>query len=196
MSTTPQGLSTHGGGLNSPASSSSFPDVSATESASTPQDSTGLPTRKRRLECLVGSCKFDLFSPTRLSVEELMSVLLEFLTAKNNCSGIKNSVLVGTKAPSRAPSRGHSGATWSFLSQSNSADLSLVEAIQTPPVRSSYTRLLQEYSLRLSSPTLIRSTLPLGSSIPRVRLCSLTSYLDSGVFVYSGCLLFAVGITE
>ena len=190
MSITPQGLLTHGGGLNSPASSSSFPDVSATESVGTPQGLTGLPTRKRRLDCLVGSCKFDLFSPTRLSVEELMSVLLEFLTAKNDCSGIKNSVLVGAKAHQKKSSR----TAWSFLAASNSADLSLAEAIQTSSVRSSHTRLLREYSLRLSSPTLVRSTLPLGSSVPRVRLCSLTSYLDSGVFVYSGCLLFAVKI--
>ena len=188
---TPQGLSTHEGGLSTTASNPLSLILSETPQQYTPQESSGLPIHERRLDCLVGSVRFTLLSPTRLSVEDLMSVLLEFLTAKNEYSCIKNSFFVGANVVGSGANVVSSGAN-SASSAANtrvpgnslvSVDRSLVGKTKSLP---------SCVTVSFRSFQVLGLSLPCSSFSSVVRLCGLTESIEEGYFVYSGSLVFTI----
>ena len=188
---TPQGLSTHEGGLSTTASNPLSLILSETPQQYTPQESSGLPIHERRLDCLVGSVRFTLLSPTRLSVEDLMSVLLEFLTAKNEYSCIKNSFFVGANVVGSGANVVSSGAN-SASSAANtrvsgnslvSVDRSLVGKTESLP---------SCVTVSFRSFQVLGLSLPCSSFSSVVRLCGLTESIEEGYFVYSGSLVFTI----
>ena len=216
---TPQGLSTHEGGLSTTASNPLSLILSETPQQYTPQESSGLPIHERRLDCLVGSVRFTLISPTRLSVEDLMSVLLEFLTAKNEYSCIKNSFFVGANMVSSSANMVSSAAN--MVSSGANVVSSGVNVVRSgaKTVGSGANSVSSAANTRVSGNSLVsvdrslvgktkslpscvtvsfRSFQVLGLSLPCssfssvVRLCGLTESIEEGCFVYSGSLVFTI----
>ena len=195
---TPQGLSTHEGSLSTTASNPLSLILSETPQQYTPQESSGLPIHERRLDCLVGSVRFTLLSPTRLSVEDLMSVLLEFLTAKNEYSCIKNSFFVGANVVSSGASVVSSGAKTvgsgaNIVSSAANTRVSGNSLVSVDRSLVGKTKSLPScVTVSFRSFQVLGLSLPCSSFSSVVRLCGLTESIEEGYFVYSGSLVFTI----
>jgi hypothetical protein len=199
---TPQGTLTHGGGLSSTASYSLSLILPETPQHSALYELPGLPRHASRLDYLVGSCVFDFLSPTRPSVEELMSALIGFLPAKKDYSCRKNPLFPSRKDSVRASSSSRRDSRRASSSRRNSrraysstsayTDLDRMKgdhaykganAIESCEALVKYVKRPVGYSLPVGELTTLYTYLRIirievdASIVSEVRLLGLTSYL-------------------